>query len=145
MIGKPSRLVHAGMALLCAAIFVACNCAPTLRYLTVSPSSGTIYISGGDVGGVKAARRGARTIVRNGRRAALKPSDITTAVCGSLQFSATAYYSNGTTKDQSSTVSWASSNTSAASIDNTGLATGVGLGTTPGYFRALTSIPSWLN
>ena len=130
MIGKPSRLVHAGMALLCAAIFVACNCAPTLRYLTVSPSSGTIYISGGDVGGVKAARRGARTIVRNGRRAALKPSDITTAVCGSLQFSATAYYSNGTTKDQSSTVSWASSNTSAASIDNTGLATGVGLGTT---------------
>jgi 6-phosphogluconolactonase (cycloisomerase 2 family) len=60
----------------------------------------------------------------------LKPSDITTAVCGSLQFSATAYYSNGTTKDQSSTVSWASSNTSVASIDNTGLATGVGLGTT---------------
>ena len=130
MIGKPSRLVHAGMALLCATVFVACNCAPTLRYLTVSPSSGTIYISGGGEGGVKAARRGARTIVRNGRRAALKPSDITTAVCGSLQFSATAYYSNGTTKDQSTTVSWASSNTSAASIDNTGLATGVGLGTT---------------
>jgi 6-phosphogluconolactonase (cycloisomerase 2 family) len=118
------------MALLCATVFVACNCAPTLRYLTVSPSSGTVYISGGEDGGVKAARRGARTIVRNSRRAALKPSDITTAVCGPLQFSATAYYSNGTTKDQSSTVSWASSNTSAASIDNTGLATPVGLGTT---------------
>ena len=130
MIRQPSRLVHTGMALLCAAVFVACNCAPTLRYLSVSPSSGTVYISGGEDGGVKAARRGARAIVRNVRRAALKPSDITTAVCGSLQFSATGYYSNGTTKDQSTTVSWASSNTSAASIDNTGLATGVGLGTT---------------
>ena len=39
---RPSRLVHTGMALLCTAIFVACNCAPTLQFLAVSPKNGTV-------------------------------------------------------------------------------------------------------
>jgi trimeric autotransporter adhesin len=130
MKGKPSGLALAAVALFCAAVFAACNCAPTLRYITIAPGSGTIYVSGGGIGGVKAARRGARPMVRNSRRAAATPQDITTAVCGSLQFSATGYYSNGTTSDQSTAVTWSSSSTSVATVDNTGLATGVALGFT---------------
>jgi 6-phosphogluconolactonase (cycloisomerase 2 family) len=143
MISKPSRLALSGLALVCAAIFAACNCAPTLRYVTVAPSNGTIYVSAPPDAGVKGARRGARVSrptarpstrpnthpsAPGGRKAAVRPQDITTAVCGSLQYSATGYYSNGTTQDQTSAVSWSSSNASAATIDNTGLATGVALG-----------------
>jgi len=130
MIVKPSRLALGAFALVCAAVFLACNCAPTLRYITISPGSGTVYVSGGGVGGVKGARRTARPMVRNSRRASVRPQDITTAVCGSLQFSATGYYSNGTTSDQSTAVTWSSSSTSVATVDNTGLATGIGLGFT---------------
>ncbi len=139
MISKPSRLALSGLAFVCAAIFAACNCAPTLRYVTVAPSNGTIYVSAQGDAGVKGARRGARVSrptarpmtrpsTQGGRKAAVRPQDITTAVCGTLQYSATGYYSNGTTQDQTSAVTWSSSNTSAAGIDNTGLATGVALG-----------------
>jgi 6-phosphogluconolactonase (cycloisomerase 2 family) len=135
MISKPSRLALSGLALVCAAIFAACNCAPTLRYVTVAPSNGTIYVSAQQDSGVKGARRGARVSrpaarpsTHTSRNAAVKPQDITTAVCGTLQYSATGYYSNGTTQDQSSTVTWSSSDTSVATIDNTGFASGVGIG-----------------
>jgi 6-phosphogluconolactonase (cycloisomerase 2 family) len=139
MISKPSRLALSGLAFVCAAIFAACNCAPTLRYVTVAPTNGTIYVSAQGDAGVKGARRGARVSrptarpmtrpsTQGGRKAAVRPQDITTAVCGTLQYSATGYYSNGTTQDQTSAVTWSSSNTSAAGIDNTGLATGVALG-----------------
>ena len=127
---KPGRLALSGMALICAAIFVACNCAPTLRYLVVAPNNGTIYVSAPTGGAIRGARRAARTPVHTSRRAAVKPQDITTAVCGTLQFAATAYYSNGTTQDQSSAATWSSSDTNVASIDNTGFASGVGLGFT---------------
>ena len=130
MIRKPSGLALSGMTLLCAVIFAACNCAPTLRYLTVGPTSGTIYVSaplGVAAGG---ARRAARPAIRSTRKAAVTPQDITTAVCGSLQYSATGYYSNGTTQDQSGKVTWSSSSSSVASVDNTGLASGVALGFT---------------
>jgi 6-phosphogluconolactonase (cycloisomerase 2 family)/uncharacterized protein YjdB len=147
MISKPSRLALSGLALVCAAIFAACNCAPTLRYVTVAPNNGTIYVSVPPDAGVKGARRGARVSrpmarpnsrpstrpsarpsTQNSRKAAVRPQDITTAVCGTLEYSATGYYSNGTTQDQTSAVTWSSSDTTVAGIDNTGLASGVGLG-----------------
>ncbi|HWY07096.1 MAG TPA: Ig-like domain-containing protein [Candidatus Acidoferrales bacterium] len=53
-----------------------------------------------------------------------------TATCGSLQYAATALFSDGSTQDATSTATWSSSSTSVASISNTGLATGIGLGTT---------------
>jgi len=111
------------MALICAAIFAACNCAPTLRYLVLAPNNGTIYVSS-QIDGAKGARRAARTPVHNSRHAAVTPRDITTAVCGSLQYAATGYYTNGTTQDKTSAVTWSSSDTTVATIDNTGLATG---------------------
>jgi hypothetical protein len=45
-----------------------------------------------------------------------------------LQFKAVGSYSDGTTADITSRVTWTSDNTSAAAIDNSGLATGVEAG-----------------
>jgi len=53
-----------------------------------------------------------------------------TATCGSLQYAATALFSDGSTKDESSSATWTSSNTSVAVVSTTGLASGIGLGTT---------------
>jgi arylsulfate sulfotransferase len=53
-----------------------------------------------------------------------------TSVGGTFQFTAQAYYSNGSVQDGTSLVTWASSNTSVATIVTGGLATGVGVGTT---------------
>lgn len=124
MIGKTSRLALSALALVCAAVFAACNCSPTLRYITIAPASGTVYVGVSGSSGVKAARHAATTP----RRTVVSPRDITTAVCGTLQFAATGYFSNGTTNDQSRLVTWSSSNTSVATVSNTGLATGVALG-----------------
>jgi Bacterial Ig-like domain (group 2) len=44
------------------------------------------------------------------------------------QFKAVGTYSNGTTADVTSLVAWVSDNTAAATIDNSGLATGVEAG-----------------
>ena len=131
MVGKPNRFALAALSLACIAFLAACgDSTPVLRYITLSPTSGTVYVSATPDGGVKAARRTARPALRNSRRAAARPQDITTAVCGSLQFAATGYYSNGTTSDQSTNVTWSSSSASVATVDNTGLASGVALGTT---------------
>jgi arylsulfate sulfotransferase len=60
----------------------------------------------------------------------ITPSTGTTSVGGTFQFTAKAYYSNGSVQDGTSLVTWASSNTSVATIVAGGLATGVGGGTT---------------
>ncbi len=60
----------------------------------------------------------------------ITPSTGTTSVGGTFQFTAQAYYSNGSVQDGTSLVTWASSNTSVATIVTGGLATGVGGGTT---------------
>ena len=133
MISKPSRLAFSGMALVCAAILVACNCAPRLQFLTVAPMNGNIYVSGGAGGGVRgAARHGARPAHKTPRPTGRRAADLSaaTATCGPLQYAATALFSDGSTKDESSTATWSSSNTSVAQISSTGLATGIGLGTT---------------
>ena len=60
----------------------------------------------------------------------ITPSTGTTSVGGTFHFTAHAYYSNGSVQDGTSLVTWASSNTSVATIVTGGLATGVGGGTT---------------
>jgi len=130
---KPGRLALSGMVLVCAAILVACGGSSsgtpplTLSSLTIAPSNGEIYVSASLAGGVRsAAHRGAGESAA--RPAALPP--LVTATCGKLQYTATAHYTNGNTSNLGFTVTWSSSNTSVAPIDTTGLATGVGLGTT---------------
>jgi uncharacterized protein YjdB len=133
MISKSRSLVLSGMALLCAVILTGCNnSSPTLRFVGIGPTSGTIYVSAQPTGAVKGARRIARPAVNPKQKAAISAQDITTATCGSMQFAATGYFSDGTTQPQSSTlvINWSSSNTSVATVDNTGLATGIAAGTT---------------
>ena len=60
----------------------------------------------------------------------ITPSGKTIIAGNTQQFTATAEYSNSTTADISSSVTWTSSDTSVATVDSKGLATGVSSGTT---------------
>jgi hypothetical protein len=60
----------------------------------------------------------------------INPSTATSSVGGTSHFTAQGYYSNGSIQDGTSLVTWASSNTSVATIVAGGLATSVGTGTT---------------
>jgi len=122
MMRKPCRLVLVAIALVCATILGACSDS-TIRVtsVTVAPVSGEIYVSAAPAGGVRGAAA---------RRPEIIPQ--VTASCHPLQYTATATFSNKTMKDvsNSSDTTWTSSSTSVASISATGLATGVGPGTT---------------
>jgi 6-phosphogluconolactonase (cycloisomerase 2 family) len=41
---KPSQLAFVALSLVCAFILAACNCAPTLRYITITPATQTIAV-----------------------------------------------------------------------------------------------------
>lgn len=133
MLSRPSRLALSVVVLVCAAVLAACNDAARLQFVTVAPIGGEIYVSGSTTGGVRGARHAARPALQprgtTGRRAAALPPPVT-ATCGSLQYAATALFSNGSTQDVSSTATWSSSSTSVAVVSSTGLASGIGLGTT---------------
>lgn len=77
----------------------------------------------------------------------ITPSSASAPVGSTFQFTAQAYYSNGSVQDGTSLVTWASSNTAAATIVAGGLATAIADGTTtitataagtPGASAALT-------
>jgi uncharacterized protein YjdB len=61
---------------------------------------------------------------------AVSPNPATVVVGGFVQFTARATLTDGTVQDISSTATWNSSNTTAASIDAAGIATGLAVGTT---------------
>jgi 6-phosphogluconolactonase (cycloisomerase 2 family) len=133
MISKPSRLALPVMALVCVAALAACSDSPRLQFVTVAPISGEIYVSAAPAGAVRgAAHHRARPALeappQTGKRAAVTVPPVT-ATCGSLQYAATALFSNGSTQDVSSTATWSSSNKSVATDSSTGLASGIGLGT----------------
>jgi 6-phosphogluconolactonase (cycloisomerase 2 family) len=101
---KPGRTALAATSILCSLILAACNCAPTLRYVSVAPaSSATIFAT------AVSSTSGTTTTT-------------TITPCTTQQFAATAYYSDGSQKDISSVAGWGSSNTSTATINATGLA-----------------------
>ena len=58
----------------------------------------------------------------------VSPDGETIATGGSIQFTATAYYSDGSTEDITYYVAWESDNTSIATIDASGVATGAATG-----------------
>jgi uncharacterized protein YjdB len=60
----------------------------------------------------------------------IDPSGKTIIAGKTQQFTATAEYSNNTTADISSSVTWISSDTSVATVDSTGLATAISSGST---------------
>jgi len=93
MKSNSSRFILAAASLVCVLILAACNCAPVLRYVTITPTSATINVG------------------------------------TSQQFTAQAYYSDGSIKDGTSLVTWGSSNPAVATIVG-GLASAIGPGTT---------------
>ncbi|MBF0559649.1 MAG: Ig-like domain-containing protein, partial [Nitrospirae bacterium] len=60
---------------------------------------------------------------------AVTPSNFTIAISETIQFSATAYYSDGTTGDISNSATWTSGNTSYATASSSGLVEGIAAGT----------------
>jgi len=60
---------------------------------------------------------------------AVTPPDATILTGGTQQFTATGTYSDSSSQDLTSSASWSSSNTSVATINSSGLATGVAQGT----------------
>ncbi len=100
---KPGRTALAATSILCSLILAACNCAPTLRYVSVAPASATIFAT------AVSTTSGETTTT-------------TITPCTTQPFAATAYYSDGSQKDISGVAGWSSSNTNAATIDTTGLA-----------------------
>ena len=72
---------------------------------------------------------------------AVTPLSATVLVPHTLQFTAVGYYSDGTSHDLTTTVSWASSNPSAATINASGTVTAVAVGNT-GITATLNSIVS---
>lgn len=60
---------------------------------------------------------------------AIAPTSATIAVSGTIQLTATATYSDGSTANVSSSAAWSSNNSSVASVSTTGLVTGVAQGT----------------
>jgi trimeric autotransporter adhesin len=64
------------------------------------------------------------------RYLAVAPATQTIDAGATVQFTASAYYSDGTVQDQTSTVGWSTSSPGVATITPGGLATGVALGTT---------------
>jgi len=134
MMDKPGCMAFSGMALVCAAFLAGCSGSPRLQFVTVAPISGEIYVSAAPAGGVRgAAHQAARPALQTPPTTGKHPEAIippVTATCGSLQYAATAIFSDASTQNVSSTATWSSSNKSVASISSTGLATGIGLGTT---------------
>jgi hypothetical protein len=58
----------------------------------------------------------------------VQPGNSTFSVGGTQQFTATASYSDGSSKDVTNDVTWASSDNGVATIDSAGLATGIAVG-----------------
>ena len=97
----PSQLALLATAFACMLALVACgSSAPVLQYVTISPVSGVAQAIAGTCGG------------------------------DSVNFTASAYYSDGSIKDGTSLVTWGSSNTTVATISVGGVATAVSPGTT---------------
>ena len=97
----PSQLALLATAFACMLALVACgSSAPVLQYVTISPVSGVAQALVGTCGG------------------------------DTVNFTASAYYSDGSIKDGTSLVTWSSSNTAVATISAGGAATAISPGTT---------------
>jgi len=89
---------------------------------------------GGGGGSSTAANSGGTTPTKTLVSIAVTPANPSIAVGATQQFKATGTYSDNSTNDLTASVTWSSSNTSAATISNSsginGIATSVGVGTT---------------
>ncbi len=128
ILGEKSRkCVLTGFVLLLGSMIVACSSSPSIRILAVSPGDGTVFVG---APAPQAATFTKRTHRSPARSLAVSPEDFSTATCQDLQYSAMATYTDGSVKDVTAAVNWTSSNSSAATINNLGQASGTALGIT---------------
>ena len=143
MLRKPSHLALIAVAAFSAATLMACSSgSPFLRYLAVSPSSATIIVPGNVESSV---RRGAMVASRSSKvkKQLASAPDLNGAGCSTFQYSTTAYFSDGTQRDATSSVVYGSSNTNVATVDAGGVATGLIPGTSQisSQFNGITATP----
>ena len=124
--GARRRLVLMMFVPLLAILLTSCSSSSSSssKILTISPGDGTLFVG---APAAAATRRGLKVPAKPGRE---RPEDFSSATCGNLQYTATAIDSAGGSTDVSALVSWTSSNSAAATINNTGNAAGVALGIT---------------
>jgi Bacterial Ig-like domain (group 2) len=92
----------------------------------VAPGSTTITATSGAVNGATGLTVTAVTLVS----IAITPANTSVMNGATLQFTATGTYSNNSTENLTGSVTWTSSSAAVATISSSGLATGVGGGTT---------------
>jgi uncharacterized protein YjdB len=95
---------------------------PSKTGVVFSPPSQTVLLNGSNLSGINFTSVTLSSI-------AISPANPTIQAGGVQQFTATGTYSDGSTKNITPQVSWSSSNTGVATIDNSGLATAVAGGT----------------
>jgi hypothetical protein len=120
--------------------YVTIGCPTTTSYTDTGLTNGTTYyyvVAGAytgdpDAGGGSAGSPEASATPQNVPLAsiAVTPANQSLTVGGTQQFTATGTYSDGSTQNLTSQVTWASSNTAAATINSAGLATAVAAATT---------------
>ncbi len=93
---------------------------------SIKAGTTTIQASSGGVNGSTTLTVNSATL----SSIAVTPADDTLVLAYQQQYTATGTYSDSTTQNITDSVTWASSNASAATITTSGLATGVGVGST---------------
>ena len=101
----------------------------------VSPGTATITAASGTVSGSTTVT----IALANITSIAVTPTSSSTPVGTTVQFHATATLAGGTTQDITSSVTWSSSNTSAGTIDASGLFTSVTTGIPPNQITTISA------
>ena len=129
--GRRGRLAAARIVLFLGSALAGCSSPSSVSVLNITPGNGTLFV--GAPGAAAAHLRKSNFHPSKSSQSA-RPEDFASATCGNLQYTAQATYGDGMVKDMTNQVTWTSSNTSAATIDNAGNATGVAMGIT--YIQA---------
>ncbi len=92
----------------------------------VAAGTVTIQATSGSVSGTASLTVQAPTL----QSVTVSPSSSQLSANSTLQLTATAHYSDSTTQDVTNTATWSTGSSAVATVDSTGLVTGVGAGTT---------------
>jgi len=124
---RMGRVAAVGIALVLGSSLAGCGSSSSIGILSITPGDGTLFVGAPGAAAAHLRHSNFHLSVSSQRT---RPEDFASATCGNLQYTAKATYGDGTVKDLTNQVTWSSSNTSAATVDNNGNATGVAMGIT---------------